>query len=168
MRVRILSIGKASTIYALADVIHNYINDVSRFDCSVDVKSNGIEVRNIRLKESKLYCGSHPAECENTLIKPRKGKFLEGADWVEFNDTLNDVLDMWQVSANVKSMICIIRKDTRRRTHYGMHAESNLGGRVFNEWNLDESDEHYADYIGKSAPASTYPEGTPGLYERVS
>lgn len=146
------------------------INNTTRFTCSIGYQSRVktpdlIKVVNVRLKESKPYCGSHPSSCDNRVgfdTKPRKSKVLEGSDWVEFNDTINDILDRLNLSANVKTVICILRKDTRRRIHYGEHIDS-FGNP---EWNMDEADNYYVDYCGSIAPDSSYPVGTPGLYER--
>lgn len=141
------------------------INENSRFRVR-EIERQGdkvLKIREVRLKESKPYCGSHPNACD--IEGGRKGPWLEGADWVEFNDRLNDVLDRYDVNAYVRSSICILRKGTRRRVYYG----SYLGNAFRNEyqWNKDEPDECYEDWCGKIAPASEFPFGTPGTYERV-
>lgn len=85
----------------------------SRFVTSLEiVNSYTLKFRMVRLKVRKPYCGNHPAHCETRGIvrKPRKLNFLEGADWVAFNDLLNDVLDSLAISATVKSSACLIRK----------------------------------------------------------
>jgi hypothetical protein len=85
---------------------------------------------------------------------------LEGADWVAFNDMLNDVLDALNVSANVASSLCIIRKGAMRRIEYDGH---KLGNGIDSEWNKDSA--HYADRRGQVSPRSEYPAGTPGIPE---
>lgn len=147
----------------------------SRFECDVRTTANskGVTIHMIRKREAEPYCGSHPAECEVGTVRYAKGqepkapkaKFLEGLDWVEFNDRLNDALDKIACDANASSAICIIRKGILRRTHYGFHVENN-GGRDTNEWNKDEDDGHWQNWCGEVAPASSYPQGTPGSYER--
>lgn len=151
----------------IVNQIHYRINYDSRFTCEVRVVHrkrvpNRITIHNIRLKEAKIYCGSHPYACD--IEGGRKAKYLEGADWVEFNDRLNDILDRLEVSADVKSAVCILRKGTRRRTHY----DGFLRNAFINEfqWHMDTHDDNYMDYCGVVAPASYYPLGTPGLYER--
>ena len=154
----------------LAEAIERYFRTETRFTCGAIVKQwykrGGalIRISNIRLKESKKWCGSHPAQCD--VPATRRATFLEGADWVEWNDRLNDLLDSMNVSANVRSAVCILRKDVRRRTHYGMYYQAPLGVVQRTEWNEDEDYRYYEDYRGRIAPASYYPEGTPGLYER--
>jgi hypothetical protein len=122
-----------------------------------------IKIRNIRLREKKPYCGNHPAMCENTGETRRKGTWLEGADWVEFNDSLNDICDRENISADIRSSICILRKGRERRMEYGYRQVNDR----FTEWNLDDEDS-YENWCGKEelAPASEFPFGTPGLYLR--
>jgi len=120
------------------------------------------KISKIRLRESKDYCGNHPNACQVVSNrKPRKTNFLEGLDWVNFNDMINDVLDEYNISANVSSAVCIIRKAGKRRVEYNSYWRGN-----FSEWNYDEMDGCYQDYRTVIAPNSEYPEGTPGLYIR--
>lgn len=138
--------------------------DLSPFTCEVRIKSEKIvTLHNIRLKHKKRYCGSHPNFCE--VEGGRMGTWLEGADWVAFNDLLNDVLDILDVKANVSSTICILRKGKLRRIHYGSH-ETGLVNQPY-EWNRDEDDSNYEYHCLGGAPDSTFPDGTPGMYIRV-
>lgn len=144
-------------------MITERINRQSRFTCEpeiIDDRGRYIKIRMIRLKQKKAYCGNHPNEC---LVagSHRKGVWLEGLDWVEFNDLINDLLDEMHVSANVKTAVCILRKGTMRRTHYGSHQQG-----MFWQWNMDEHESHYEDWCDLKAPCSTCPEGTPGEYHR--
>lgn len=158
----------------LATIVQFHINERTRFVCYTDIlfrvrSGDIVRVRDIRLKDKKKWCGSHPFACD--IGGPRSSNLLEGADWVEFNDSLNDILDQLGVSANVESIVCILRKDTRRRVHYDGHWQTHAeNGIAFvepqPEWNKDEDDCHYIEYVGHEAPASWYPEGTPGLYLR--
>jgi hypothetical protein len=148
--------------YAVATAIDMAFRG-SRFDVGVEVTQRGVKVAPVRLRESKKNCGSHPNACE--VEGPgRKSKFLEGADWVDFNDMLNDALDKLEVAADIKSMVCWMRKGRKRRTHYGSYETGSIVQPY--QWNMDEDDEHYEDYCGRIAPASTYPAGTPGEYTR--
>jgi len=141
-----------------------HFNNNSRFTCDVEPigYNSRFKVRNVRLRESKIYCGSHPYACD--IAGGRRGKYLEGADWVDFNDQLNDVLDDLEVSAWVRSSVCEIRFDRRRRVAY----DGYLANPYRNEYQWDKKGEvnDYEDWCGKIAPDSLYPEGTPGEYTR--
>lgn len=138
----------------------------SRFSVQVvPVGKTRINIKNVRLRESKVYCGSHPYACD--IEGGRKAKYLEGADWVEFNDRLNDVLDRWEVSAWVRSSVCEIRRGLDRRVEY----DGRLTNEFVNEYTWyfsgdSHSEDAYQNYCGKIAPASEYPFGTPGEYLR--
>lgn len=141
----------------IAEHIRLAINERSRFTCEVEtVGKTRFKIRNIRLKESKRYCGSHPYACD--IEGGRMGKYLEGADWVEVNDRINDVLDFYEVEAWVRSAVCTIRRGRERRVEYDGYP---LGHAY--QWNKEGEME---DWCGRIAPDSWYPEGTPGLYER--
>lgn len=125
----------------------------SRFKAEVRLNKNTISFHKIRLQKSKEYCGSHAGPC--LLGGPdRKAVFLEGADWVEFNDRLNNIMDKLGLSANIASSVCVIRKGFLRRIKYS----GGKGG----EWLKDEN--AYLDNCGKPAIKSSYPSGTPGIY----
>lgn len=157
-----ISVKDDTDINMLVSNIDAHFNLDTRFKCEVEHKGRVINVRNVRLKESKRYCGSHPYACD--IEGGRKGNYLEGKDWCEFNDHLNDILDSLSCNANVRSAVCIIRKGTRRRTYY----DGFMANPYRNEyqWNLDTDDCYYEDYCGQVAPKSQFPEGTPGLYMR--
>lgn len=145
----------------LALIIQNHVNQSTRFTCDVFlIGKTVIKIKDIRLVEARKYCGNHPNECE-IGGGGRMGKYLEGADWVEFNDTINDILDALEVSANVGTAVCKVRKLNRRRTYYGSHMQGR-----FWQWNMDEPDDFYTDWSLTPSPNSDYPFGTPGVYER--
>lgn len=144
--------------------------DNSRFTVG-DIEIHGerkpwIKIREVRLREKKHYCGNHPFACPVRPWPQRHANavYLEGADWVEWNDRVNDVLDEMGLGANVKTAVCVIRKDTKRRISYD--------GWFINQWNAvwdrEADSDEYVDYCGRKAPASWYPEDTPGNYERKS
>lgn len=165
MRIRVRDLGKAQSLADLMSAVESHINNNSRFNMTVRFSpkyKESIDLQRIRLKESKVYCGSHPFACD--INGGCKSNFLEGADWVEFNDLINDVLDSLHVEANVQSTVCIIRKGMKRRIRYW----GRLTNSFINEytWDLDEHDTYFENYCGMIAPNSEYPEGTPGLYER--
>lgn len=138
----------------------------SRFIMDIQVKPDNsrLDIYMIRLIQSKDYCGSHPEACQvRPWVKQRhmKRTWLEGADWVDFNDRLNDVLDKNYIEARVQSSVCVIRMGLRRRIYYGSFSQ----GFGF-EWVKRGEDEDYKDYTGRYAPNSEYPYGTPGEYTR--
>jgi hypothetical protein len=134
---------------------------LSRFAVTFEtIDRNKINVSNVRLMEKKDYCGSHPGTCQIQRAH-RKGAWLEGADWVEFNDRLNNVLDGFGVSANVASSVVVLRKGRERCIEY--YGQPSRGPNA--EW---AKYGRYADYCGKVAPASRFPLGTPGIYERIA
>jgi hypothetical protein len=132
-------------------------------------------VHEVRLRKTKVYYGNHPAACKNTeelRKRPFGGKalYLEGADWVGWNDLVNDVLDALGVDADVASSVCEIRIGRNRRIRYDYHVEEReyetLQGvetRSIPEWDRFGDSNDYGDYCGKPAPVTEYPEGTPGL-----
>lgn len=131
-----------------------------RFSFEIVCKNRVLTLRNIRLVERKPYCGNHPAACD-VHGGPRM-RLLEGADWVDWNDRLNDTLDALGVEARVESAVCTIRKGRLRRTSYSVG--QIIGGTP--QWAKDEPAAYWHDCIGVPAPASWYPPGTPGLYTR--
>lgn len=134
----------------------------SRFNAILRNDGKKISIHKIRLNERKDYCGNHPYACPVRAVKiPHQHRTnLEGADWVAFNDMLNDVLDAIGCHANVASSLCIIRKGAFRRTEYKGH---KLGNGIDSEWDKDTTQEHYRDMRGKKSERSTYPKDTPGL-----
>lgn len=143
--------------------INKEINHDSRFTVHCEILSDKrMKLYDVRLREKKRYCGSHPNSCE--VEGGRMGRYLEGADWVEFNDRINDVLDRLNVSARVYSGVCELREGRNRRINYGSHIINPYRGLY--EWDKRGEDCDYEDYCGRIAPASSYPFGTPGSYER--
>lgn len=154
--------GKIAALEVLAGEIRNALNQ-SRFTAEVRVKPNRIEIGGydggVRLREKKGYCGNHPNAC----VLQRKHKtmnYLEGADWVGFNDMLNDVLDNLKISADVASTHVIIRKGPARCIEYTSHP---LGG--FGHFDWDKDSGQFRDRRGRKSKPSKYPYGTPGIPE---
>lgn len=125
-------------------------------------RSSKVQFKNIRLKISKSYCGNHPAMCEVTGTKPRMGKFLEGADWVGFNDLLNNICDELVISCKINSAVCEIRKGYFRRINYDYTSHDN-GYRQDNRWDKFGDEKDYANGCYMAPYTSTFPDGTPGL-----
>jgi len=161
MKITIKNNSVNQTYFALT--LQRYIDVYTRFTARVDViTSKSIKIRNIRLKESRKYCGNHPNACELNAGPSRSAKYLEGADWVYFNDMINDLCDALYVDATISTAVCKVRKGKLRRIYYGSHMHG------FNwQWNMDEPDDCYAIFDeGEPAPNSEFPYGTPGIYER--
>lgn len=113
----------------------------------------------VKLAKSKLYCGNHPSACELGNKDDKKSKHLEGADWVEFDDRLNDLLDTYCISADVGASV-IIRKGKKRCIEYRNGAKPLFGNY---QW---AKHGEYDDYCGRKAPRSHFPEGTPGRHDQ--
>lgn len=137
----------------------------SRFTAEVDPGRRKVTIRKVRLLKKKLYCGNHPKACELVIHgKHKRLDFLEGADWVEFNDLVNDVLDRMDVECHVESAVCIVRKGRRRRVEYDANVQQANGNW---QWDKDGPDYHYADNCGSTEEnqmISTFPFGTPGIH----
>jgi hypothetical protein len=162
-------IGTKSLNSAHVEYWIKYILETSRFTANVSTDDTSrrdvVKIDTVRLKTSKAYCGNHPNACENGGTREeeqphRRSRYLEGADWVEFNDLINDLLDALELDGRFESALLIMRKGRERRTHYG----STRIGRQF-QWNKDEDSDEYQDFCGKLAPDSTFPDGTPGIYK---
>jgi hypothetical protein len=115
----------------------------------------GYEVRilGIRLRVPKGYCGNHAGPCRVTGRRHKTLNYLEGLDWVSWNEMLNDALDSIRFDGDVASSHCIIRKGRRRRLDYlGVDAGE-----------FDRDTDAYGDYCGRKAPPCDYHWGTPGI-----
>jgi hypothetical protein len=153
--------------YVLATLIRAAL-ETSRFTATVEPVRNGVKLSMVRLRQSKHYCGQHPNECPVRFFdRPhRKGSWLEGADWVGFNDGLNDLFDLHGISAHIwsanreaeRSGRFYIRRGTFRRLDYDSTCR-NVHGFLFFAWVMDGE---FADYCGRVAPRATFPSGTPG------
>jgi len=138
----------------------------SRFLAEVHlIKTTAINILMVRLETPKKYCGSYPNSCpyvDRSWHKHKFHDFLEGADWVEFNDLVNDVCDQLGISARIKTRTCIIRKKFNRRIAYN----SSLVGNFYN-WDYDADDSCYYDGCYRRSPPSSFPTGTPGIYKNI-
>ncbi len=159
----------------LADAVRSWLVD-SRFTADVHVECSTrlgrtVKIEHIRLRVKKGYCGAHPGPCQTDLFFDRPhmvAHYLEGSDWIGYDEGINDLLDRLEIDANVwtynqesTSGRYYIRKGRRRRLVYGM-VTRNDGIRTFNHWERVATKDEYADYCGKIAPRAEYPSGTPG------
>ena len=131
----------------------------SRFSATIKSYNTKLTIHDVRLKQSKDYCGNHPFSCPvRQFERPhKKYNYLEGADWVVFNDLINDILDLHGISANVASSLVVIRKGRKRCIKYWGH---KLGNGIDSQWDKEGK---YEDYVGKKVGRSEFPEGTPGI-----
>ena len=163
MAFEIKKIKSGVSVNEIGHALQNKISQ-SRFIADVSFHENKLKIHQVRLRKSKDYCGNHPFACP---VRPGGHKphvhssCLEGADWVAWNDMLNDVLDALGVAANVASSLCIIRKGEFRRIEYTGHL---LGNGIDSEW--DKDSEFYLNHTLCTTPVpSKFPMGTPGIYK---
>lgn len=128
----------------------------------IDYKARGgnqtaIELREIRLREKKDYCGQHAGPCLLNERRHREYHYLEGLDWVAFNDMVNDLLDQMNLEADVTSSACRVRRGGARRINYGMH-DVRVG-----VWDKNGDTDDYLDCRRKKATPTTSASGTPGI-----
>ena len=122
--------------------------------------------RNIRLRHVKDYCGQHAFSCAvaNPGRPPgrhRHAAYLEGADWVAFNDMVNDVLDDLNVSAEVWSDARNVERGVSVRHGFRRCVEYQASLAQGGDW-LREG--VFADWRKrKKRRRAKYPAGTPGL-----
>lgn len=132
----------------------------SRFSLEVEIVSaKRLKINKVRLWQKKDYCGSHPGAC-NIVKKHVRYNYLEGADWVEFNDTLNNTLDKIHANCRVASTVVLVRDGKKRCIKY----RQQQGHGPNAEWARIGI---YQDYCGKIAEPSTFPDGTPGIYDAI-
>jgi hypothetical protein len=113
-----------------------------------------VAIRGIRLKAKKDYCGNHAGPCRLTFSQHKRHTFLEGLDWVSWNDMLNDALDSIGHNGDTASTSCIIRKGRcRRMDYFGKDA-----GEFFKDSN------NYENHCNRSPVQSSYQAGTPGIF----
>jgi len=115
-----------------------------------------LRIYGIRLKARKPYHGAGPVPSSQAMMRRGWGRggrkiakmsFLEGADWVEFNDLLNDFCDELGICANIFSKVCSIRRGWFRRIAY----ESETLGRQ-HRWQRFPPPEHYMGVVSRTGP----------------
>lgn len=129
-----------------------------------------LKVRGVRLRKKKDYCGQHPGPCLNLFPRPhRKGTWLEGADWIGFNNMVNDLFDRRHYSVNVFSFNreahggkYHIRRGKHRRVCYDMRTEYTSFGRPFSLWE-EETAADFLNCCGMPPHPSRFPDDTPGI-----
>lgn len=128
-----------------------------------------LKVSSVRLRKAKDYCGQHPGPClAFGLQRHRRGRWLEGADWIGFNAMVNDLFDRLKLSVDVfsynrdsRANKYYIRRGLCRRVVYDMKTEYGFG-RPFSLWTEDTPD-NFLNCCGKKPPKSRFPDDTPGI-----
>lgn len=138
-------------------------------------RSLSLKISTVRLKKKKDYCGQHPNACvANPFIGPKKHRittYLEGTDWVAFNDMLNDLCDEHRIEADIWSESIEFRGKMRiRKGQLRLHtyrSEPKSNGIVeFWHWNTNNPNCDYDNRFGQmTRERSSYPNGTPGIPE---
>lgn len=82
-----------------------------------------MELRGIRLKEKRHYCGNRPGPCAANGRPKRKHTYLEGADWIRVHERVNDLLDALDATSEVFTRIpgegvFWVRKNGKRRVRW--------------------------------------------------
>lgn len=133
-------------------------------------KGAQMKLSKVRLKNPKAYCGNHAKACEGLGETHTRRTFLEGADWIDFHDRLNDLLDNIGASASVSNTAIITRKGTRRRVRYEANSFRGTRGAPNFEWVWDKDgpDDHFQDCTHAISQPAWFPEGTPGIYSKLS
>lgn len=172
-------------IERFAQLLWNRYLPKSRFTLRIDYEDvryrrqryRAIRLRNIRLRTKKFYCGQHAGPCPIRPFggekKHTKSRYLEGADWVGFDDMLNDILDrhrmeatIWSAGLEFKEKF-FVRLHQQRRTIYPAHWERQFDT-DFMVWDCAvDAGGFTAKHFGttRDVQRSEYPEGTPGIAE---
>lgn len=134
---------------------------------SASAKLRSLRIVGVRLKRKKFYCGQHAGPCQARIRTTHPlASYLEGADFVGFNDMLNDLCDKYQIEANIWSTReshgrLYLRRGRDRCNYYEC---DHITGQ---HWHANErsSTSFYADHFGdpNPAPRSEYTDGTPGI-----
>jgi hypothetical protein len=146
----------------------------SRFTLRADLehlgKQPGVKVTEVRLRNAKDFCGQHPGPCVALFPRPhRRHKFLEGLDWVGFNQMFNNLMDRKKIDCDFFSYNremrgggrYYIRKGTLRRLKYPFETVNG----IFHLWLPGTFEEDFIDCCGKPPPAIPWyveDAGTPG------
>lgn len=111
-----------------------------------------IELRRIRLKAAKPYCGQHPGECAADGRKKLNATYLEWDDWVEFHGVVNNCIglsgleaDVWSTPQDCKGPMWI-RKGARPRVRWEYEEKVDRFGRPIRLWNQGTDDQ----FVGAS------------------
>lgn len=173
MRIRLNAtneIGQSQrgSVATLIKALQKWQQTDKKFNFELEVLPTGtrsrlavqISITKVRLKARRPYCGNHAGPCQiQGAHTNRSATYLEGGDWVRFNDKLNDILDRVAggLCASVASAACVIRQGAERRTRYEMSVMGH------GDWQKTGEELYYEDHRGRRAPRSLAEAGTPGL-----
>lgn len=114
--ISIVHVSNAKTARVVAHLKTKINEFVSVGDWQEGIRTNRkgekryvIEMRSIRLRVAKLYCGQHAGPCQ-VERKLKMSRCLETHDWIDLHKLVNDRLD----ARNVKADITTTRVDTFR------------------------------------------------------
>lgn len=136
-----------------------------------------IILRRIRLVRAKPYCGQHAGPClRRSPRRERCSSYLEGADWVAFNDMLNDAFNRTRLRVSIWSKgpelgLFFTRLGDRSRIQYSA-SHSLLIAPELLLWDTGYFEGDFSNkYFGRRRPMprSVFPAGTPGIpeYDRI-
>lgn len=139
-------------------------------------KGGDIFIYEVRQKIKKHFFGfdplprSKPSErrgWNRGEFKPVKLSFLGGMDWIEFNDTLNDCLDHYEIRADVMTSRCILRKGFSRRIAYNSETVSPGTMHERGVWKVNDTSDKFM--IGVDAPMIPFSttDASPGGFYRM-
>jgi hypothetical protein len=101
---KISSISDKDKVELIRGKIANMLRDKG-YSASVEIKNGSINLRDIRISDDRVKEQGHNLQqTGSTKSGIRKTRSLSWEDWVEVNDSVNSVLDSFNVSANVKSL----------------------------------------------------------------
>ena len=99
----ITSISDKSKIDDIKSDIKNKL-DNRGYSATVDIVGNSIKLRSIRISNDRISSKGHNLQRKHGQEGYKRTRALSWGDWVEVNDSVNDVLDKHGVAANVKSL----------------------------------------------------------------
>ena len=162
--IKIAANNKPGTIEAILTLLRQLasdagfvINDVTRIEKMFSNRPFrggwlGLELRQIRRKERKAYCGQHAGPC----VRPprerqrRNSVCLDGEDWIAFHNVVNDVLDsmglvaeVYTTPQDVRGKMWIRKTDLGRRKRYDSAntQPNNMFGLPHYVWNPGTNDQ---------------------------
>lgn len=132
-------------------------------------KRRSLRIVGVRLKRKKFYCGQHAGPCRNTIRRRHPlASYLEGADFVGFNDMLNDLCDKYSIEADIWSTReslgrLYLRRGRSRCVYYECDYITGRHWHANKNVSTSFTDHHFG--IKTPAERSEFTDGTPGIPE---
>lgn len=84
-------------------------------------------INEVRLKNKRPYFGfgAMAGSGKGAGPKIKQATYLQGVDWIEFNDLLNDLCDKENVSSRIWTGTCLIRDGMKRRIRYSISPQGS-------------------------------------------